>query len=135
MNRKQLVMQYRTTRKIKGHRPAIIFLKKNIGQIYNEGSADFMMSIGKEDLYFQRLSTFTKKLIPEKDFQLHLNRVKTYHLRQINPMTQCLTLYTAEKFFLEIFFYCNLPDGYETEANIESTIKMLEERGVKEVKL
>lgn len=135
MNRKELVMQYRTSRLLKGHRPAVIFLKKNIGKIYTEGAADFILSLGKEELYFQRLSTFTRRLLPQKDFTLSLTRIKTYHLREYNPFTKCLTLYTAENFFIEIFYYVRLADGYETEANIESLIQTLEERGVKEVQL
>lgn len=135
MNRKDLVMQYRAARQIKGHRPGIIFLKRNIGKIYNGGTADFIISIGKENLYFQRLSFFTKRLMPEKDLAIHLPRIKTYNLRPVNTLTKCLTLYTAEKFFIEIFYYCNLADGYETEENIASIIQMLQEQGVKEVSL
>ena len=105
MNRKELVMQYRVTRQLKGHRPTVIYLKKNIGKIYEEGTADFIMSLGKEELFFQRLSTFKKRLLPQKDFELSLARIKSYHLRDINPFTKCLTFYTAESFFIEIYYY------------------------------
>lgn len=135
MNRKQLIMQYRTSRQIRGHRPAVIFLKQNKGKIYMEGTADFIMSIGKENLYFQRLSLFTKKLIPQKDFSLNIDRIKSYNVRIVNPVTKCLALYTVEKFYLEIYFYIKTTDSYETETNVDSLIKMLEERGVKEITL
>ncbi|MDE6241029.1 MAG: hypothetical protein K2M08_01260 [Anaeroplasmataceae bacterium] len=135
MNRKQIIMQYRTSRLLKGHRPGIIYLKQNKGKIYTQGTADFIMTIGKENLYFQRLSMFTKRLLPEKDFSLHLNRIKSYNMRLVNPVVKCLTLYTFEKYYLEIFFYIKTADTYETETNIEGIIKMLEERGVKEMAL
>ncbi|MDE7095560.1 MAG: hypothetical protein K2O23_03645 [Anaeroplasmataceae bacterium] len=135
MNRKQIVLQYRTQRLIKGHRPCVIYLKQNNGKIYTKGTADFIMSIGKENLYFQRLSLFTKRLLPEKDFFVSLARIKSYNMRQTNPVVKCLTLYTFEKYFLEIFFYIKTADTYETETNIEEIVKMLEERGVKELKL
>lgn len=135
MNRKQIIMQYRTSRMLKGHRPCVIFLKQNAGKIYTQGTADFIMSIGKENLYFQRLSMFTKKLLPDKDFSFRLERIKSYNVRLVNSVVKCLTLYTFEKFYIEIFFYIRTADTYETETNIAGIIKMLEERGVKELSL
>ena len=130
MNRKQIILEYRTSGLLKGHRPSIVFLKQNRGQIYKEGTADFIMSIGKENLHFQRLSFFMKRLVPNKDFSFSLSRIKSYNLRQINLAVKCLTLYTVEKFYLEVYFYANTRDTYESEMNIASVIKILEERGV-----
>ena len=132
MNRKQIILENRTAGLLKGHRPSIVFLKQNGGKIYTEGTADFIMSISKENLQFQRLSFFTKRLLPQKDFSVSLSRFKSYNLRQINLAVKCLTLYTVEKFFIEIFFYVNTADTYESEMNIAAILKMLEERGVKE---
>ncbi len=134
LNRKQIILFYRTSHQLKGHRPGVVYLKANVGKIYTKGQADFVMTIGKENLYFQRLSLFTKKLLPEKDFTLSLSRIKSYHLRQQNLVTNCLTLYTFEKYFLEIFYNTKSQDTYETEVNIADIIAMLEERGVKELK-
>lgn len=135
MNRKQIVMEYRTSGMLKGHRPSVIYLKQNNGNIYTKGTADFIMSIGKEYLYFQRLSMFTKRLLPNKDFSIHLPRIKSYHIRIQNPVVKCLTLYTFEKFYIEIYYYIKTADTYETETNITYIIKMLEERGVTEISL
>lgn len=135
MNRKQIILYYRTNRLLKGHKPAIVFLKKNMGKIYQEGQADFIMTIGKESLNFQRLSLFTKKLIPAKDFSLNISRLKAYNFRQVNLVTNCLTLYTAEKFFLEIYYNTKTADTYESENNIADIIKILEEHNIKELKL
>lgn len=133
MNQKQIILEYRTSGQIKGHRPSIVYLKQNGGKIYTKGTADFIMSIGKEQLYFQRLSFFTKRLLPNKDFQVELSRFKSYNMRQVNPVVKCLTIYTFEKFYIEIFFYANTRNTYLSEDNIASTIKQLEERGVKEI--
>ncbi|MDE5855462.1 MAG: hypothetical protein K2H06_00280 [Anaeroplasmataceae bacterium] len=135
MNRKQIILQYRTSGLLKGHRPCVIFLKQNAGKIYTQGTADFIMTIGKENLHFQRLSMFTKKLLPKKDFSFHLKRIKSYNIRVVNPVVKCLTLYTFEKYYIEIFFYTGTSDTYETETNITGIIKMLEERGVKELSI
>lgn len=117
---------------MKGHKAAIVSLKRNIGKIYLEGQADFIMSLGKDHLYFQRLSFFSKKLLPDKDFDLALNRIKTYHLKKINIACNSLTLYTFEKFFIEIFYCTGTADTYEGELNIKGIIKALTELGVKE---
>lgn len=133
MNQRQIILEYRTSGQIKGHRPSVIFLKQNGGKVYTKGTADFIMSIGKEKLYFQRLSFFTKRLLPSKDFFVELERFKSYNLRKVNPVVKCLTIYTIEKNYIEIFFYMNTRDTYESEMNIVSIIKQLEERGVKEI--
>lgn len=131
LNRKQIILYYRTNRLLKGHKPVIVSLKRNIGKIYQDGQADFIMSMGKENMFFQRLSFFSKKLLPEKDFELSLNRIKSYDLRKENIAVSCLTFYTFEKYFLEIRYFCGTSDTYEGESNIRSIIKALEERGVK----
>lgn len=135
MNRKQIILEYRTKRMLKGHRPGVVFLKQNKGNIYREGTADFIISIGKENIYFQRLSWFTKKLLPKKDFSISINRIKSYNLRTINPVVKCLTLYTFEKYYIEIFYYIKTNDTYETEVNIEEIIKILVTNGVKELQV
>lgn len=133
MNRKQIILEYRTNRLIKGHRPGVIFLKQNKGNIYMEGTADFIISIGKEKIYFQRLSWLFKKLLPKKDFNININNIKSYNLRIINPVVKCLTLYTIDKNYLEIFYYIKSNDTYETEMNIEEIIKILSNNGIKEL--
>ena len=131
MNQKQTILEYRTSGQIKGHRPSVVFLKQNGGKVYTKGTADFIMSLGKEKLYFQRLSFFMKRLLPTKDFDVELSRFTSYNLRQVNPVIKCLTIYTIEKYYIEIFYYVNTRDTYESEMNIAFVIKQLEERGVK----
>lgn len=133
MNRRQTILQYRTSGKLKGHRAVIVNLKRNIGRVYNGNDATYIFTIGKDNVYFQRLSFFTKKLVPEKDFSLSISRIKSYNLREQNMVTNCLTLYTIEKCFIEIFYNTKTVDTYEGEQNILSIIKKLEEFGIKEL--
>lgn len=134
MNRKEIILYYRTNRLLKGHKPAIIYLKQNIGKIYDGGQADFILSVRENELVFQRLSFFTKKLLPAKDFTLGIARLKSYNLREVNLVTNCLTLYTVEKFFIEIYYNTKTADTYETERNIQDIIKLLEDKNIKEMK-
>lgn len=134
MNQSDTILFYRTNRKIKGLRPSIISLKKNIGKIYLEGQADFIMSLGKEEIFFQRLSLFTKKLIPQKDFSLSLARIKSFNLREETIVSNCLTLYTFEKQFIEIRYNKGTPSTYESETNVKELIKYLTSAGKKELK-
>lgn len=134
MNQSDTILFYRTNRKIKGLRPSIISLKKNIGKIYLEGQADFIMSLGKEEIFFQRLSLFTKKLIPQKDFSLSLARIKSFNLREETIVSNCLTLYTFEKQFIEIRYNKGTPSTYESETNVKELIKYLTSAGKTELK-
>ena len=51
MQRKELVNTFRSQGKIKGGKPCVIYLKNNIGKIYNEGYGDFILSQKNNDLY------------------------------------------------------------------------------------
>ena len=75
MNRTQIVQNLRVSGRLKGKKPAVVFLKKNVGEIYNEGVAYFVMTEKNGFLNFQRLTTFTKSLKPEKDFSIELKDV------------------------------------------------------------
>ena len=135
MNRKEIVLEIITQRKLKGHKPAVVMLKKNIGKIYLEGTADFILSFKENTIYFQRLSFLTKKLVPQKDFTLPIDTIKSYHLRQINIAMNCLSLYTADRNFIEIFYATHTTDTYESEQNIKALIQYLTEKGIKESRI
>ncbi|MDE5715508.1 MAG: hypothetical protein K2I42_05180 [Anaeroplasmataceae bacterium] len=135
MNRKQIILEYRTSGCIKGHRPAIVYMKKNIGKIYLEGQADFILSIGKEHLYFQKLTLFLKKLQPSHDLKIAILDIASYNLRTYNLVTNCLTLYTMDRRFLEIYYNTKTADTYASEQNILKIIELLKEQGKMEVKI
>lgn len=132
MNRKQIVMDMRTGGFLKGHRPAVVFLKKNIGKIYLEGTADFVLSMTEKRLHFQRLSFFTKKCLPKKDFSILKSEIKSYQHRKVNIAVECLTLYTQDRRFIEIYYYVGIVDTIETEENMKSILQNLIQNGVKE---
>ncbi len=134
MNRKAIILKYRTSRMIKGHKPAIIFLSRCVDKIYDGGQADFIMSLGKEYLYFQRLSFLTKKLLPKKDFKLAIDCISSYMVVQKNIVTNVLTFYTKERNFIQINYFLGTPDTCESEENIKSIIKELNARGIRHEK-
>lgn len=135
MKRKEIILFFRTNRLLKGHKPAVVYLKQNRGNIYNEGQADFIFSISKDRLHFQRLSFFTKRPLPEKDFSFERENIKSMNVREVNVVTNCLTIYTFKRNFIEIYYNTKSPDTYETEDHIASIVKLLKEQGVKESKL
>lgn len=135
VNRKQIILEYRTKGLIKGHRPAIVYMKRNIGKIYLEGQADFIFSIGKENLHFQKLTLFLKKLKPVQDLSVPIQEVTSFHHRTLNLVTNCLTLYTKDKHFLEVYYNTKTADTYASEQNIVKIIEMLKEKGKTEVKI
>ena len=135
MNRKQIILELRTSRKLKGRMPGVIFLKYNKGEIYKGSQADFVISITDKNIYFQRLSFFFKKLKPEMDFKIPRNTIKSYNLRDINIAIKCLTLYTIDRKYIEINYNVGLADNYETQDNINRIIKELESAGVKESRI
>lgn len=132
MNRKQIIMDLRANGKLKGVKPCMVFLKNNLGQIYTEGQADFVMSIKGDTLYFQKITLFLKRLKPKDDFSVNLNNFKEYAFFQ-KALSNTLCLYDDKKRFLEINYNKGIPDTYMTEDNISRIIKIIEEKGIKEI--
>ena len=133
MNRTQIIQNLKVSGRLKGKKPAVIFLKKNIGGIYNKGIAYFVMTEKKGILNFQRLTFFTKSLKPEEDFSIDLKDFKKYVFVKRKIYT-ILCLYNAKKEFIEINCDSGIPDTYQSEQNIKELIDLLDEMGLKEIK-
>ena len=43
MEKRELLLALRREGKLKGHKPCFVYLKHNLGKIYNEGSAKFII--------------------------------------------------------------------------------------------
>lgn len=133
MDRKTMLLEMRQEGTLKGKKPAFVFLKLNCGKIYNEGTADFIMSIKDNILYFQRLSTFFKVLQPKKDFQVNVRRFCEYDFRR-SKYYATLTLFDKQGFYLEIHYQTGTKDSYKTEDSIARMIKEFEEMGIVKTK-
>ncbi len=133
MDRKTMLLEMRQTGTLKGKKPAFIFLKLNCGKIYNEGTADFIMSFKDNILYFQRLSTFFKVLKPKKDFELNVKRFCEYDFKR-DRYVATLTLFDKAGFFIEIHYQTGTPDTYKTEDSIARLIKEFESMGIVKTK-
>ena len=134
MLHKEVVMEMRVNRLLKGKKPCYIYLKKNNGEIYKGGQSDFIMTITDKYLHFQRISMFLKKPLPAHDFKVARDTIKTYSLFDLNIALSSLVLYTTDRKFIQIFFNKGIPDTVETVENIDSIINILVEQGVKEYK-
>ncbi len=132
MQRREIIMNLRANGKLKGVKPCMIFLKNNLGKIYNEGQADFVMSIKGDILYFQKITFFLKRLKPADDFTLNLNIIKEYAFFK-KSFSNTLCLYDKDKRFIEINYNKGIPDTFPTEDNINRIIKILEQKGIKEI--
>ncbi len=134
MNRTQIIQNLRVSGRLKGKKPAVIFLKKNEGGIYNKGVAYFVMTEKNGKLNFQRLTSITKSLKPEDDFSIELKDFCEYIFVK-KSFYNILCLYNNKKQYLEINYDRGTPDTYKTEENISLLIDMLNEMGYKELKL
>lgn len=134
MNRRNIVQNLRVSGRLNGKKPAIIFLKKNDGGIYNKGVAYFVMAERNGMLNFQRLSAFRKNLIPEEDFSIELKQFNRYFFAK-RSFYNILCLYNDKKRqYIEINYDKGTPDTYPTEENIAFLIEMMEKMGIKETK-
>lgn len=134
MQRRQIVMNLRTSGKLKGGKPCMVYFKSNLGKIYTEGRSDFVMSLSKDVLHFQKITTFLRRLKPSEDLSFPISRFKEYTFFR-STFYNTLCLYDAEKKYLEIHYNVGIADTFPTEDNISRIIKVLEEKGIKEIDL
>lgn len=132
MDKKEFVQYLRNNRIIKGNRPAYVYLKKNFGNIYNGKRSDFVLSVRKNELIFQKVTMF-KGLRPQEDFILDLNNFIHYKLISYNILFNSLCLYDKDRNFIEIYFDINRKDSYDTEVNMSDIIKRIQEAGIQEL--
>ena len=125
MDRQAYLMDMRQNGKLKGKKAAFVFLKNNIGRIYNEGQSDFILSEKNGKLFFQKLSPIFHVLKPKGDFELPISRFKSYKYERKSYVAK-LTLFDKHGFFIEIWFQTGLKETYSTESNIMLLIKELE---------
>ena len=133
MNRTQIIQNLRVSGRLKGKKPAVVFLKKNIGEIYNGGVAYFVMTEKNGKLNFQRLTFFTKSLKPELDFSIDLKDFTKYVYVK-RKIYNILCLYNSKRQFIEINCESGIPDTFLSIRNVEEIIELLKEMGAKEIK-
>ena len=134
MNQKDLLISLRSSGVLKGIKPVAVKLNKNKGGIYLDGKADYVMTIKDNILYFQRLSVFLKKPLPNLDFSVNLNNFKEYSVLTINSYVNCLYLYNKKNQYLEMYYLKGTRDTYFSEDNLFRMIKDFESLGIKEIK-
>lgn len=122
MEKRELLLALRREGKLKGHKPCFVYLKPNLGKIYNEGSAKFIMSLKDDKLYFQRLTLFNG-LRESDDFSLNCKRFKEYNLID-KTISMTLILYDINGLFIEINYKARRKDSFTTEDNI---VRILDE--------
>lgn len=132
MSRRELLLEMRTTGKLKGQRPCFVSLKYNTGNIYNEGSGSFIMSLRDTTLHFQKIGTFFMRLKPNGDFSINTERFKEYALIE-KKLMNTLYLYDKEGNFLEVFYNKGTEETFSTEENIKKIISILTEKGLKKI--
>lgn len=129
MDRRNYLLNMRKAGLLKGQKPCFVTLKQNIGKIYNEGTADFIMSFRDNVLYFQRLSFLFKSLKPKLDFNVHTDRFIEYKFIKKN-FANILYLYDKDGNFLEIFYQKGTLETASTEDNIQRIVDELIKNGL-----
>lgn len=132
MDKREVLLNLRKSRKLKGLKPCFVYLKNNIGKIYNEGRAKFIMSYDKGVLYFQKL-TFFNNINEDDDFYLNCKRfVSLEHID--NGIFKVLRLIDKNNLFIDIYYKARRKDSISTEDNILRIIEELKKLNIVEVK-
>lgn len=130
MDRRAYLMNMRKAGLLKGQKPCFISLRTNLGKIYNEGSADFIMSYRNGILYFQRLSLIFRSLKPKLDFEVHAGRFVEYKFVKKN-FINTLYLYDKDGCYIEIHYQKGNLETASTEDNIQRIVDLLKENGLR----
>lgn len=122
----------RKDKTLKGLKPAFVTLKFNTGKIYGGATSDFIMSLRDTTLYFQKITTFLKRLKPKEDFEINAKRFIEYSIIT-NPFSRILYLYDSKGYFLEIRYQYGTRESASSDENIDRIIAELKNTtGLKE---
>ena len=117
MERRELLLKMRKEHTLKGLKPAFVSLRINQGKIYSGPFGSFIMSLRDNVIYFQKISTFLKRLQPKYDFQIKATRFKSY-LVITKSYYKCLYLYDEEGRYLEISYLYGTKNTASSDENI-----------------
>ena len=134
MTQKELLISLRSSGVLKGVKPVMVKLTKNKGGIYQEGKADYVMTIKDNFLHFQRLSKFLKKPMPNLDFSLNLRNFKEYNVMTMNSYVNCVFLYNKKGQYIQFFYTKGLKETYFSEDNLFRMLKEMEKLGIRQMK-
>ena len=134
MDKHQILMDLRNEHKLKGLKPCFVILSSANGKLYTGSTSDFIMSLKKGVLYFQRLSMFLHNLKTKDDVSYPINIFIEYNIIKKNGFTSMLYLYTKEGNYIQISYQTGLSDTQSTEYNLSKILEELEENGIKQVK-
>ncbi len=126
MERRELLLQMRKDKTLKGLKPAFVTLKLNTGKIYTGGTSNFILSLKNNILYFQKITLFLKKLKPKEDFEINAKRFTEYTL-ETRGYTKILYLFDKAGYFLEIRYLYGTKQTAPSDDNISRIIAELKE--------
>ncbi|MGM9969924.1 MAG: hypothetical protein ACI35S_05965 [Anaeroplasma sp.] len=132
MSRRELLLDLRQKGKLKGLKPCFVLFRHNLGKIYNEGRGEFIMSYRNDILYFQRISSFFKRLLPKQDFTINVRRFVEYKIFRKSYMAS-MYLYDKDGYYLEFHYQVGTKETFSTEENIVRIIDELKKIGIKEL--
>ena len=121
MDRQAYLLEMRKNHTLKGRKPCFVVLRYNLGKIYNDGYAKFILSFKDGILYFQKMSRFLNKLKPKDDFSLSATRFIEYRVED-KTFFKILYLYDSTGRYLEVCFQSGTKETSSTETNIQRII-------------
>ncbi len=133
MNQKQVVLEIRTAKKLRGKYPCVIEIEPNGGKILLDKKLRFfVMTITNDNmLYFHGLTKWLKKYDEEEDFMIKLSAIKAYTRQEKNKYTSQITISTEQGFYVPITLRHGIKGTYESANNMEYILKELEKMGIK----
>lgn len=127
MDRKRILLDLRNEGKLKGLKPCFVSIKINNGKIYNGGGGTFIMTLKDGTFYFQKLSFFIHRLIPNEDFSVNAKRFYEYKLEKRTGFS-IWYLYDKDGRYLPVIYQTGTPETFSTEDNVSRMIKELGEK-------
>lgn len=132
MDYKELLINMRINKQLKGRMAGIITVFPNSGRIYRQKKPfDYIMSIDSAFIHFQGLRGLAKKLDSSLDFDVRIADLKKYVLNKKAVAVE-ITIYTKDGFYLPITLGFAKKYFNDSRTSLEEILKKLEAQGVKE---
>lgn len=130
LDRRSILLEMRKSSQLKGVKPCFVLVKyKTEERTY---SGEYILSMNKTVLYFQKISKFFSLLHPKDDFQMDITKYCAYKFLHLRGRSN-FTLYKEDGETFSIDYMTGTRETFATEDNMVRIAKELKALGLQDM--
>lgn len=129
MDYKNIIVEMRLLKQLKGRKPSIIKLEKKEKNKKYLNHRWYVASFDEKGLHFQGLSRIFHKNKPKFNFFISYKEIKSIIVKK-EKISDYISIYLKEEDFLNFYYFKNLSGMIDNQLNFEGILNEIETRGI-----